>query len=86
MKTQTTAAILLLGLVTLPCGARADDQQAQQACTNDAFAICGQFIPDRGRVAACLYSNLARVSVPCRHILARYDRSRVTRAKMTAIQ
>lgn len=83
---RLTLAIVLLGFVTLPSGARADDQQAQQACANDAFAICGQYIPDRGRVAACLYSNMTRVSVACRQILARHDRNRVTQARMTTVR
>jgi hypothetical protein len=81
MKIRTLTALVLFALTASPVAARADDQQAQQACMNDAFAICGQFIPDRGRVATCLYTNVRRVSLPCRQVLARYDRSKVTQAR-----
>jgi hypothetical protein len=58
-------------------------EEGQQACMSDAFAICGQFIPDRDRVATCLYSNVARVSEPCRQVLGRHDRTKATPARMT---
>jgi len=48
------------------------DQQNQQACMGDAMTFCGQFIPDRERVAACLLSNRHRVSPACRTALARW--------------
>jgi hypothetical protein len=39
-----------------------------------AFSICGQFIPDRERVAACLISNRSKVSPACRSALAHFRR------------
>ena len=30
---------------------------AQHACQGDAFRLCNQFIPDRGKVASCLFKN-----------------------------
>jgi hypothetical protein len=48
------------------------DQQNQDACMNDAMALCGQFVPDRERVAACLLSNRHRVSAPCRTALSHW--------------
>jgi len=48
------------------------DQQNQDACMNDAMALCGQFVPDRDRVAACLLSNRHRVSPPCRTALSHW--------------
>jgi len=44
----------------------------QQACMQDAFSFCGQFIPDRDRVGACLFANKSRISPPCREAMKRY--------------
>ncbi len=48
------------------------DQQNQDACMNDAMTICGEFVPDRERVAACLLSNKRRVSAACRTMLSHW--------------
>jgi hypothetical protein len=39
---------------------------AQHACQGDAFRLCNQFIPDRGRVASCLFRNKRALSPDCR--------------------
>lgn len=83
MRIRTFAAGTLCAFGALLGAAQAQEQEAQQACMSDAFAICGQFIPDHGRVATCLYSNFTRVSEPCRQVLARHDRTRATPAGMT---
>lgn len=77
-------ALALSCLLLAPVSVRADEQQDQQACMNDAFTVCGQDIPDRDRVAACLYSNRMRVSIACRAVLARYDRSKVTQTSLSS--
>jgi hypothetical protein len=56
----------------LPVAALAHTQQEQQACMDDAFNVCGQYIPDRDRVAACLFANKAKISQACRTVLNRY--------------
>jgi hypothetical protein len=48
------------------------EQQNQDACMNDAMTICGQFVPDREKVAACLLSNKHRISVGCRTMLSHW--------------
>jgi hypothetical protein len=48
------------------------EQQIQEACIGDALTICGQFVPDREKVAACLLSNKNRISAPCRAMLAHW--------------
>ena len=54
--------------------------EGQQACGNDAFALCQEAIPDANRVAACLRKNFSRVSAPCRQYMASYGKShRATR-------
>jgi hypothetical protein len=47
--------------------------QAGFACMNDAVTICGQFIPDRERVAGCLISNRSNVSAACRSALTHFN-------------
>jgi hypothetical protein len=42
------------------------------ACMQDAVSICGQFIPDRDRVAACLLAHRTQVSLACRNSLAHF--------------
>jgi hypothetical protein len=65
MKVRTAIAIALFGFAFSPLVAAAQDQDGQQACMSDAQAYCGQFIPDRVRVHACLVSN-PRTSSACR--------------------
>jgi hypothetical protein len=48
------------------------EQQNQDACMNDAMTICGQFVPDREKVAACLLANKRRISVACRMALSHW--------------
>jgi hypothetical protein len=66
-------ALALFGLILTPGAAKADGQSDQLACMNDAMAFCGQFIPDRERVAACLISNRGHVSAACRTALTRFN-------------
>ncbi len=76
MKIHSIIAFALLCaalLPVVPVAALADQQQDQQACMNDAMTICGQFIPDRERVAACLISNRRSVSEACRTALTHFN-------------
>lgn len=52
--------------------------EGQQACGNDAFALCSEAIPDANRIAACLHKNFSRVSAPCRAYMASYGKSQKT--------
>jgi hypothetical protein len=70
-------SMLFLALFSgaLATTALAGDWQAhdsQDACMGDAMTVCGRFIPDRERVAHCLVSNRARVSLPCRVALTHW--------------
>lgn len=58
--------------VLVPAAVRAETAQDQSACMMDAQTICGQFIPDRERVARCLISNSGRVSGACRLALRNF--------------
>ena len=55
--------IVLVGLAGA-AGAQAPD--VQQACTPDAMRLCGQFIPDRARVEACMRAHHREWSEACR--------------------
>src|SRR3984893_18036269 len=86
MKLSTTIALSLLCLALAPLGARADEQADQQACRGDAMSICGQFIPDREKVGACLFSNRSRISPDCRvAIQAFHPKTAPARSKMPKV-
>jgi hypothetical protein len=40
--------------------------EQQQACTPDAFRLCGDAIPDVDRVTACMIRNRSQLSPGCR--------------------
>ena len=67
----------------LSAPAMAIAQTAEQACTDDAFRLCGAFIPDRERVTVCMIQNKNKVSPACHAVMANYSQSR-TSAKATA--
>jgi hypothetical protein len=73
MKVRIALALGLSCLALSPITVRADPQQDQQACMNDAMTVCGQFIPDRERVGMCLYSNRSKISVACREAIKRFS-------------
>jgi len=53
-------------LVALPASALVQGTQAQRdACTPDAFRLCGAYMPDPGRVEACLRAAAPNLSRPC---------------------
>jgi hypothetical protein len=70
MKKQIALAIVL----ALGTGgaALATSQEEEQACTNDAFQFCQNFIPDRNRVFSCLVSNRDQISAACHTVMAPY--------------
>jgi hypothetical protein len=72
MKMRMVFAVAIVTAALTPAAVKADPQSDQVACMSDAFAVCGQFIPDRERVGMCLYSNRSRVSAPCRAALTRF--------------
>ena len=50
----------------LPTVGHAYTQDQQQACTGDAFRLCGSEIPDVDRVTACMVRNKSQLSAGCR--------------------
>ena len=41
-------------------------QSARQACTPDALRLCSDYIPDVGKITACMRAKSAQLSSPCR--------------------
>jgi hypothetical protein len=78
MKIRTALALTVLCLPFAPVAVMANEQQDQQdqqdrqACMIDAQTVCGQFIPDRERVAQCLMSNRSKISPECREALKHF--------------
>jgi len=70
MKSHFALTLALVAFVSAP--ALAQSQNEQNACMNDAFTVCGDAIPDRDRVAACLAQNINRISAACRSVMQRY--------------
>ena len=76
MKIQI--ALALVFMTAASTGALAETAEERQACMDDAFNVCGHAIPDRDRVAACLYANKSRISSACRIVLSRYPKPATT--------
>jgi hypothetical protein len=72
MKIQTTLALTVFAAALFSAPVLADEQGGSNACMQYAFTICGQFIPDRERVAACLISHRSSVSPACRTALSHF--------------
>jgi hypothetical protein len=72
MKSLLLTALALFCLFLSPAGARADAQDDQSACMMDAQVYCGQFIPDRERVAHCLMTNRSKITPACREAIKRF--------------
>jgi len=61
------ACLLAAVMITAVVGpADAYTPEQQQACTGDAFRLCGAEIPDVDRVTACMVRNKAQLSPECR--------------------
>jgi hypothetical protein len=69
-------ALLAVTLACAPAQAQSSaDQEGQQACGNDAFSLCGDAIPDRGRIEACLRRKYSRVSKDCKVYMASFGKT-----------
>ena len=63
------ATIVVLGLLAgaMPAYIRpAAAETTREACTHDAFRLCGDAIPDVARTKACLAKNRSNLSSLCR--------------------
>jgi hypothetical protein len=53
-------------VVMLPAASEAYTQEEQQACSDDAFRLCGAAIPDVDRITACMVGKKEQLSPGCR--------------------
>jgi len=58
----TLATVAAVATPSLAAGTAAQ----RQACTDDAFKFCRQYIPDVPRVTACMKKNKSKLSRACR--------------------
>jgi hypothetical protein len=72
MRLSAAAVGLAILGIAFSSAAAPAEESGNYACVQDAMSICGQFIPDRERVAACLISNRQRVSPACRSALTHF--------------
>jgi hypothetical protein len=55
-----------LSVSMLPSAGQAYTPEEEQACSGDAFRLCGPEIPDVDRVTACMVRNKSQLSPGCR--------------------
>jgi hypothetical protein len=65
----STAGGLLLALASICIPAAAQGINPEQACKDDAFRFCNEYIPDRDRVGACLRAHARSLSRDCRTLV-----------------
>jgi hypothetical protein len=64
------AGLLLgLALTCIPAAAQQGTINPEQACRDDAFRLCNNYIPDRDKVGACLRSKVRALSRDCRTVM-----------------
>jgi hypothetical protein len=63
----STAGLLVGLVIATPASAQ---QTAEQACTPDVMRLCQQFVPDHGRIGACLKRNSRQLSPACRSVVS----------------
>ena len=72
--------VLALGAFASPVMAqRSDDagmQKSQNPCVGDAYKFCNAEIPDRAKVASCLFKHKAQLRLPAAPRLAAARRPR----------
>ncbi|WP_081948851.1 MULTISPECIES: hypothetical protein [unclassified Methylobacterium] len=69
IKMKTACLGLSVFALASPALSQGTPEQ-QQACTPDAMSLCQNYIPDAGRVRACLLSRRASLSPACRAAIA----------------
>jgi hypothetical protein len=75
-RANARGSAILLGLGVLLTSLPAAAQNAsyrgtpeqQQACTDDVFRLCNQFVPDEPRIIACLQANQRSLSALCKQV------------------
>ena len=67
LKSRLCAASVVFALVMIGANpVSAQGSNAEQLCTPDVMRLCSEFIPDRGRIVACMKAKRSQLSGPCR--------------------
>jgi hypothetical protein len=70
MRGMFATALVLGAIAAWPLSAaRAESQQDREACTPDVYAHCGDLIPDREAIVACLKKKINQLSPACRTVM-----------------
>jgi hypothetical protein len=64
-KVLVAFAFVIVGLA-LPASAQQPTMAQRQACEQDAYRLCDQFIPNENLVKQCLIKNMSRLNPVCR--------------------
>jgi hypothetical protein len=56
----------VLAVSISPAAGQGYTPEQEQACSGDAFRLCGAEIPDVARVTACMVARKSELSPPCR--------------------
>jgi hypothetical protein len=70
---RALSAAILVSALLLAGTAHAYTPEQQQACTGDAFRLCGSEIPNIDRITACMIRNRASLSPGCRVFFRSYE-------------
>ena len=72
MKAALILVAMLMGCTTAAAWTRQDNREidARRACTPDVFRLCGQYIPNREQIVACLRSNRRNLNPDCRAVFS----------------
>jgi hypothetical protein len=65
VRVVLAAAIAFVGIVSIAQIARAETDEERQACTDAAFKVCNDAIPDRDRVYKCLVKKVNQLNPTC---------------------
>uniref|UniRef100_Q07PC9 Uncharacterized protein n=1 Tax=Rhodopseudomonas palustris (strain BisA53) TaxID=316055 RepID=Q07PC9_RHOP5 len=68
MAAGSKLGFIIAAALTASCSAALAQQGSdaqREACTPDAFRLCGQFIPDANRIEGCLRAAGPRLSPAC---------------------
>ena len=64
-KYLLAAAVLAVAASSAFAQTRFTRQQQEAACSDDAFALCGDAVPDEQRVTACMIAKRKQLSERC---------------------
>ena len=68
-----SAALVISASAATSSSSFAFSAEARSACTGDAFRLCSSEIPSIPKITACMRTNKAKLSVPCRAVMERED-------------